>query len=98
MSATLHALISRHCRHNTRARIVQRFALELHVSRGQTAGFGRIVQNRSKFHNKLSLQRNQAMLASALGRQSARIATALAIVTASQLVCRWCAAPRPLPA
>ena len=76
------ALISRHCRHNARANIVHFGGAGLHISCGQTAGFGQFVRNRSKLHNKLPLQRNQAMLASALGRHSARIATALAIVTA----------------
>ena len=54
----------------------------------QTAGLGQFAKNRSKMHNILPLQRNQAMLASALGRHSARIAKALAIVTAGQFVLR----------
>jgi hypothetical protein len=78
------------CRHNTRARnqrnwstIVQSVErIEFMCVFWQTAGFGQFAQNRSKLHNKLPLQRNQAMLASAPGRHSARIATALAIVTA----------------
>ena len=88
------ALISQFCRHNARA---DGLDCRVYDYCGHTAGFGQFAQNRSKLHNKLSLQRNQAMLASAPGRHSARIATTLAIVTAGQLVCRWCAVPRPLP-